>query len=201
MRRIKEVLRLRFEAGLGHRQIARSCSLGVGTVHDYLKRAEAAGLKWPLPEGWNDERIEAALLVGGRPDRQARRPLPDFKNIREQLQRHSHLTLQLIWTEYREHDPGGYSYSQFCELYQRWRAKQDVVLRQDHKAGERLFVDWAGATIPVHNAETGEVWQAPLFVAVLGARGCNANCVNGGAFNHIPSATSGLRRSPNITPS
>jgi len=72
MRRIKEVLRLRFEAGLGHRQIARSCSLGVGTVHDYLKRAEAAGLKWPFPEGWNDERIEAALLVADRPDRHAR---------------------------------------------------------------------------------------------------------------------------------
>jgi transposase len=95
--------------------------------------------------------------------------LPDFKNIREQLQRHSHLTLQLIWSEYREQQADGYSYSQFCELYQRWRAKQDVVLCQDHKAGERLFVDWAGATIPVCTAETGEVWQAPLFVAVLGA--------------------------------
>jgi transposase len=169
MRRIKEVLRLRFEAGLGYRQIARSCSLGAGTVHDYLKKAEEAGLKWPLPEGWNDERLEAALFAGGRPERPARRPLPDFKNIREQLQQHSHLTLQLIWSEYRKQQPDGYGYSQFCELYQRWRAKQDVVLRQDHKAGERLFVDWAGATIPVHNADTGEVWQAPLFVAVLGA--------------------------------
>jgi len=168
MRRIKEVLRLRFEAGLGHRQIARSCSLGVGTVHDYLKRAEAAGVKWPLPEGWNDERIEAALGIGGRPDRQARRPPPDFKNIREQLQQHPHLTLQLIWNEYREQDAGGYSYSQFCELYRRWRSAQDVVLRQDHKPGEKAYVDWAGTTMPVHTAETGEVWHAPLFVAVLG---------------------------------
>ena len=169
MRRIKEVLRLRFEAGLGHRQIARSCLLGVGTVHDYLKRAEAAGLKWPLPEGCNDEQLEAALHIGGRPERPVRRRAPDFKNIREQLQQHPHLTLQLIWDEYRERDAGGYGYSQFCELYRCWRRTQDVVLRQDHKAGERLFVDWAGATMPVHNAETGEVWQAPLFVAVLGA--------------------------------
>ena len=80
-----------------------------------------------------------------------------FRNIREQLQQHPHLTLQLIWNEYREQDATGYSYSQFCELYRRWRTAQDVVLRQDNKAGEKAFVDWAGATIPVHSAETASV--------------------------------------------
>ena len=170
MRKIKEVLRLRYELGLGQRQIARSCSIGRGTVYEYLKRAEAAGLSWPLPEGWDDNRLEDALF-GTRPQRttQPERPLPDFVAIREQLQRHRHLTLQLLWEEYRQAHPDGYGYSRFCELYQRWRRKQDVVLRQEHKAGEKMFVDWAGATIPVHDPMTGQVCSASLFVAVLGA--------------------------------
>jgi transposase len=168
MRKIKEVLRLRYEAGLGHRQIARGCSLGLGTVHDYLRRAEAAGLKWPLPEGWDDARLESALFA--RPhNSEPQRSLPDFASIHQQLQQHPHLTQQLVWEEYREAHPEGYGYSRFCELYQRWRRKLDVVLRQEHKAGEKMFVDWAGATIPIHDRVTGEVSQASVFVAVLGA--------------------------------
>jgi transposase len=77
--------------------------------------------------------------------------------------------LQLLWEEYRQANPDGYRYSRFCHLYQRWRSKLDVVLRQEHKAGEKMFVDWAGTTIPVHDRHTGAVWQAPLFVAALGA--------------------------------
>ena len=168
MRKIKEVLRLRYEAGLGHRQIARGCSIGLGTVHDYLRRAEAAGLKWPLPEGWDDDRLESTLF--GRPHKsEPHRRLPDFASVHQQLQQHSHLTQQLVWEEYRQTHPDGYGYSRFCELYQRWRRKLDVVLRQEHKAGEKMFVDWAGATIPIHDRRTGEVTQASVFVAVLGA--------------------------------
>lgn len=74
-----------------------------------------------------------------------------------------------MWEEYRQAHPDGYGYSHFCELYKRWRDKQDVVLRQEHKAGEKMFVDWAGATISVHDPMTGQVWAASLFVAVLGA--------------------------------
>src|SRR5918996_3730200 len=168
MRKIKEVLRLKYEAGLGHRQIARSCSLGLATVHDYLHRAEAAGLKWPLPEGWDDDRLESTLF-GRSHKAEPQKSLPDFASIHEQLQQHSHLTQQLVWEEYRQAHPDGYGYSRFCELYQRWRRKLDVVLRQEHKAGEKMFVDWAGATIPIHDRLTGEVTQASVFVAVLGA--------------------------------
>ena len=82
---------------------------------------------------------------------------------------HPHLTQQLLWEEYRQANPDGYRYCRFCELYQRWRSKQDVVLRQEHKAGEKLFVDWAGTTIPIYDPRGGPTQQAHLFVAVLGA--------------------------------
>ena len=98
----------------------------------------------------------------------ARTP-PDFAAIHEQLRSSKYVTLQLLWEEYRQANPDGYRYSRFCELYQRWRSKLDVVLRQEHKAGEKMFVDWAGATIPVYDRHTGLPWQAPLFVAALGA--------------------------------
>ncbi len=93
----------------------------------------------------------------------------DFNQLRTQLQTHKHLTLQLVWEEYREAHPDGYSYSRFCELYQRWNRNQDVVLRQEHRAGEKTFVDWAGDTVPIHDRENGETAPASIFVAVLGA--------------------------------
>jgi transposase len=168
MRRTKDILRLRFELGLGLRQIARSLSISVGTVHDYLQRAEAAGIKWPLPESFDDRLLEAALFRQPTVPVPARKTPPDYGVIHQQLQK-PHVTLQLLWEEYQEVNPDGYRYSRFCELYQRWRRKQDVVLRQQHKPGERMFVDWAGATIAIHDRSTGEISQAPLFVATLGA--------------------------------
>jgi transposase len=172
MRKLREVLRLRHELKLGYQQIGRSCAITVSTVHKYLKRAEAAGVSWPLPEDWDQQRLEAALFPPtANPGEQqaAARPLPDFSAIHEQLRQHKHLTLQLLWEEYREANPDGYRYSRYCDLYQRWRARLDVVLRQEHKAGEKMFVDWAGATIPVYDRQTGHPWQASLFVAALGA--------------------------------
>src|SRR5450759_1546834 len=172
MRKLREVLRLRFELKLGYQQIGRSCSIGVSTVHKYLKRAEAVGLSWPLPEDWDEARVEAMVFPRREPNiaehNPARTP-PDFTAIHEQLRSSKYVTLQLLWEEYRQADPEGYRYSRFCELYQRWRGKLDVVLRQEHKAGEKVFVDWAGATILVHDPHTGQAWQAPLFVAALGA--------------------------------
>jgi transposase len=171
MRRIKEVLRLKFELGLGQRQIARSCSIGQATVSDYLRRADVAGLRWPLTEDWDDDRIERELFgTRRRPSTPpSQRALPDFPSIHDQLRKHRHLTLQLLWVEYRQAHPDGYGYSHFCDRYQKWRRKLDVVLRQEHKAGEKMFVDWAGPTIPIHERTTGVVSQASLFVAVLGA--------------------------------
>jgi len=135
MRKTKEVLRLRFEVGLGLRQIARSCSIGLGTVHEYLQRAEAAGVTWPLGEDWDEERLEAALFGGPPRARPAALPMPDFAELHQQRQIHPHLTQQLLWEEYRQANPDGYRYSRFCELFKHWRRKQDVVLRQEHKAG------------------------------------------------------------------
>ena len=171
MRKVKEVLRLRFELGLGQRAIARSCGMGLGTVHNYLERAAAAGVGWPLPEGLSEEELEGKLLGNQPVPARAReaRPQPDWKAIHEQLQQHRHLTLQLVWEEYRQGNAEGYGYSWFCERYQQWRRHLDVVLRQEHKAGEKMFVDWAGATIPVYDPVTGEPGPASLFVAVLGA--------------------------------
>jgi transposase len=170
MRKISEVLRLRFELGLGQRAIARACSISQSTVHEYLNRAAAAGVVWPLGEEWDEQRVEQALF-GERQvvKRLPEQVLPDFPALHSQLQQHPHLTLQLAWEEYRQVHPEGYGYSRFCELYQRWRGKQDVVLRQVHQPGEKGFVDWAGATIPVHDPVTGEIGPASLFVMVLGA--------------------------------
>ena len=170
MRKIKEVLRLRHELGLGQRQIARSCSVAQSTVHQYLKAAEASGVKWPLPADWDDPKLEEVLFGGcpAQPSRQIH-SAPDFAAIHQELQTHSHLTLQLAWQEYRQANPDGYRYSRFCELYRRWHRRLDVVLRQEHRAGEKLLVDYAGDTIPLVNPQTGEVRQAAIFVAVLGA--------------------------------
>jgi len=170
MRKIKEVLRLRFELRLGQRAIARACSISQSTVHEYLRRAAAAGIVWPLAEEWNEASLERTLF-GDRPPagRLPHHVLPDFSVLHRELQQCRHLTLQLAWEEYRQAQPEGYGYSRFCELYGRWLQKQDVVLRQQHIPGEKGFPDWAGAQIPMHDPATGEVWQASLFVMVLGA--------------------------------
>jgi transposase len=168
MRKIKEVLRLH-SLGLAQRQIARSCSIGQSTVSEYLKAAQAAGLKWGEIDDWNDARVGAALLPGRPEPPRSRLPEPDYSGIHAELQKHKHLTLQLVWEEYRGVHPNGYGYSRFCELYQRWRRAQEVVLRQEHRAGEKLFVDYAGKTLAIQDPATGERREAQLFVAVVGA--------------------------------
>jgi hypothetical protein len=114
MRKIKEVLRLHYELHLGQRQIARSCLIGLGTVNDYLARAERAHLIWPLPEGWDDEQLNSALF-GGEParNREPERPMPDFAALHEQRQKNRYLTRQLLWEEYKEANPDGYRYSRY----------------------------------------------------------------------------------------
>jgi transposase len=169
MRKYQEVLRLRFELGLSQDQIARSCSISQGSVSNCLKRARAAGVSWPLPEGWDEARLEEALFGHSLRRYETRRPTPDFAHLHQELESHRHLTLELRWEEYRQDHPDGYSYSQFCELYHRWRRHLDVVLRHEHKAGEKLFVDYAGDTIPVHDPQGGPERPASIFVAVLGA--------------------------------
>lgn len=167
VRKIREILRLKFELGLDNRQIARSCAIPHSSVGNYLKRAEAAGINWPLPSDLDDVALDNMLFPNVPADREVL--LPDFASIHEQLLRHKHLTLELLWLEYKRTYPDGCQYSWFCELYNRWARKLDIVLRQEHKAGEKMFVDHAGPTVPVVDPKTGVVQEASIFVAVLGA--------------------------------
>lgn len=121
-------------------------------VHDYLERFTAAGLSWPLSPEMSETDLEAELFPadsGKGREPTADRPLPDFAYIHEELQRYKHTTRQLLWEEYQAVHPDGYEYSCFCYFYQRWKQERDVVLRQEHRPGEKLFFDWAGATIPL----------------------------------------------------
>ena len=142
MRKIKEVLRLRFAASLNQEQIARSCSISQSSVHRYLKMAAAAGLEWPLPEEYDDRQLNE-LLFPSHPDLSPPdgRAGADYAEVHRELKSHRHLTLQLIWEEYRQNQPDGYGYSRFCELYQRWIRNHNVVNWQEHHPGEKMFVD------------------------------------------------------------
>jgi transposase len=169
MRKIKEVLRLH-SLGLSQRQIATSCAVAQATVSDYLKTAEAAGLRWPDIAEWSEDQvIQAVAPSREKPGHRNQSPEPDYGDIRHELQTNKHVTLQLLWEEYREKNPGGYRYSRFCDLYRGWLRRQEVVLRQEHRAAEKLFVDYAGDTIPVYPGVAGDATAAAIFVAVLGA--------------------------------
>jgi len=169
VRKIKEVLRLH-ALGLSQRQIALSCSVGQATVSEYLKAAESAGLKWSDVADWDEDRLLRTMApLRKAPAPRKSPPEPDYAALRHELQTNKFVTLQLLWEEYRGQHPDGYRYSRFCDLYRGWLRRQEVVLRQEHRAGEKLFVDYAGATIAIHNPESGQGWEAAIFVAVLGA--------------------------------
>jgi transposase len=171
MRKIREVLRLKYSLSLKDRQIARSCSIPRSSVANYVFRAKQAGLcAWPLAPDLGDDALDELLFppVVTKAATPKAAP-PDFHWMHEQLRRHKHVTLQWLWEEYKEAQPEGYQYSQYCELYRRWLRKVDIVLRQEHHAGEKMFVDHAGPTIPIINHETGEIRPASIFVSVLGA--------------------------------
>jgi transposase len=167
MRRIREVLRLKYESGLGHRAIAPACGVGVGTVSEYVKRAQQAGLTWPLSAELDDAALEARLFSGAAvPVRE--RVAPDCTRIHQELKR-TGVTLHLLWEEYREVHADGYAYSQFCEIYRRWAGKLKPSMRQQHRVGEKTFVDFSGKRPHIVDRKTGEEIPVELFVAVLGA--------------------------------
>src|SRR6185312_4933825 len=195
MRKVLEVVRLHAEMGWGQRQIARSVALSSSTVHDYLLRFAAAGLSWPLPAGWGEAELSAALhpwrAAATRPP--GREP-PDFARVSAELRASKHTTLQLLWEEYREANPTGYTYSRFCHLFRRWLERGELVLRQNHRPGGKAFTDWAGATIPVFDPVSGAAAPASIFVAVLGASSCTfaeafPNQSLTGAFTAWPTST------------
>ena len=168
MRKIEEILRLKYQGGLSHRAIAKSCAVSASTVSTYLTHAKAAGLSWPLPEGVSAEQLETLLFPAQGSAAERDIPQPDWKSIRKELKRKG-VTLSLLWVEYRQDHPEGYGYSQFCHRYRQWAQLLDPVMHQEHKAGEKLFVDYAGQTVKVVDPHTGEIREAQVFVATLGA--------------------------------
>lgn len=169
MRQVREVLRLKFEGKLGSRRIAESLGgIGRTTVDEYVTRFKASGLAWPLPDDVDDVRLEAKLFPSTGKE-QPIRVMPDFARISVELRRKG-VTLQLLWTEYcQEHGEHSYQLSRFCELYGEWRRKQRLWMRQEHKAGDKLFVDFSGDGLEIVDPQTGEVRPVKLFVAALGA--------------------------------
>lgn len=168
MRKIKEVLRLKYELGHSNREISRSCGIGSSTVSDYLQRARRAGIEWPPPEELSEQALEEALFPPP-PAAGTERMTPDFAEVHKELKSKKHVTLNLLWQEYKEQYPEGYQYSWFCEHYRLWTGKLDLVMRHEHRAGEKLFVDYAGQTVDIIDRHTGEISSAQIFVAVLGA--------------------------------
>ncbi|MFV2008096.1 MAG: IS21 family transposase [Longimicrobiales bacterium] len=167
MRKIKEVLRLRAE-GRSDREVARSVKTARTTVRRIRRRAEEAGLSWPLPDDLTESALEALLFPPRTAPGIYPRPVPDCKYIHAELRRKG-VTLHLLWLEYKAAHSDGYQYSRFCDLFREWKGCLDPVLRQEHKAGEKIFVDYAGQTVPVADPETGEIREAQIFVGVLGA--------------------------------
>jgi len=168
MRNIREILRLHFGLGLKKRQIGRSCSLSHSTIGKYLQKAKEAGLSWPLPEELDDRALQEMLNAPDAARKPHARPLPPMEELHSELRKKG-VTLQLLWLEYKECNPEGYQYTQFVEYYRRWEKTLEISLRQEHRAGEKTFIDFCGKTIPIIDSFTGESSEAQIFVAVLGA--------------------------------
>jgi transposase len=168
MRKVRDILRLALGEGLSRRQVGASLGIPHTTVADHLRRAEQAGLSWPLPDDLDDKALEALLFPKG-PAVAKIRPQPDFAHIHKELRRPS-VTLMLLWFEYKESHPDGYAYSQFCRHYRDYQRHLDVVMRHEHRAGEKCFVDFPGQRLHIYDRRSGGVtMEAELFVAVLGA--------------------------------
>lgn len=169
MRKIREVLRLRFSAELSIRQISAGTKISVGSIQNILKLAEQLGLSWPLPDDLDDQALALMLYPSSDARPSAKFQQPVWPEIRQELKRKG-VTKQLLWEEYTQQYPNRcYSYSQFCARYADWLKRQKRSMRQSHRAGEKLFIDYAGPTVPIVCASSGEIRQASIFVAVLGA--------------------------------
>jgi len=168
MRKVKEVLRLKLGQGLSDRQVAKSCSIARSTVAEYICRAKRAGISWPLPEGLDESELERLLFPSQPFIATEERTVPDWSYVYQELKRKG-VTKFLLWQEYRERYSEGYQYSRFCQLYNNWLGKLNPVMRQEHRAGEKVFVDYCGQSVEVVDRFTGKLKNAEIFVAVLGA--------------------------------
>jgi transposase len=170
VRKIKEILRLKLDCGISEREIARSCGISRSTVADYLRRAAAAKLTWEEAASLAESQLEDRLFPNERIPSSVKRPPPDCEYIYNELRtyRKFNLTLSQLWLEYKEKHPDGYQYTQFCEHYGRWRKKLDYCMRQEHRGGEKLFIDYADG-LSIVDRVTGEIISTQLFLAVWGA--------------------------------
>lgn len=164
MRKIREVLRLSLEQGWSRREIAASVGIARSTVSEYLYRAEAAHLAWPLEH--TDEQLSRLLFAEAGP--QPVRATPDWAAVHAELQRKG-VSLLLLWQEYKSRHPDGYGYSRFADLYNAWKSRTDFRMLQRHNPGEKLFLDFAGLTMPVTDSSTGAVSQVQVFCSAMGA--------------------------------
>jgi transposase len=167
MRQIREILRQKWTLGWSHRQVAATLAVSLGTVTAVLRRATHAGLDWAQVQALTDDTVEARLY-GAPATPGTTRPLPDCAYIHTE-RRKPGVTLELLHLEYLEQHPTGYRYTRFCDLYRRWLARHRLTMRQDHRAGEKVFVDYAGQHPTLVDATTGEVTEVELFVGALGA--------------------------------
>jgi transposase len=169
MRQVREVLRLKYLCGQSGHRIAVAVVISRYTVAEYLRRAAVVGITWPVPPELDDTALERKLFMPpGAMAVETVRPQPDWARLHAEMRRPG-VTLLLLWEEYRAGQPDGYGYSRFCDLYAAWRGRLSPTMRQSHPLGERLFVDYAGQTVEVIDASTGEVRAAQIFVAALGA--------------------------------
>ena len=173
MRRIRDVLRLKFGQGLSERQIAASLGLGKGSVGGYVRRAQHSGLVWPLPEGLDDDCLELLLFLASPSVPDPDRPVPDWAKMDQELRRPG-VTRMLLWEEYRAAHPDGFAYSWFCTHFVAWKGRvrppthrrsASGATRRSHVGGEKVLVDFAGDTIDVIDPVTGEARAMKLFVA------------------------------------
>lgn len=176
MRKLREVLRLRLHAGLSIRQISASTKISVGSIQTILKLAEQHQLTWPLPEELDDQGLALLLYPGSNARPATKFQQPVWPEVHQELKKKG-VTKQLLWEEYTQQYPNRcYSYSQFCACYADWLKTQKRSMRQTHRAGEKLFIDYAGPTVPIVCAASGEIRQASIFVTVLGASNYTGAC-------------------------
>jgi hypothetical protein len=168
MKHIRKIIELKELTDLSVRAIRNALSLPRSTVNDYLTAYKASDLTLDLIQTLNDDQIYTALF--GEKPKGSSRPLPDFSKMNTELKK-KHVTRSLLWEEYREQHSEGLGYSQFCDHYRLWSKKVSISMRQVHKAGEKMFVDYSGLTMEVTNPKTGEISKAEVFVAALGASG------------------------------
>ena len=167
MKKISEILRLRFELKCSYQDIALSQNISKSTVYEYLQRAKVAGVSWPLPSGLTEKGLHELLYLPVKSDTSVR-PLPDWDEVFQELRRKG-VTLLLLWREYREKHSNGLGYTQFCKRYRAHVKQVSPVMKQLHKAGEKTFVDYAGMTVSWIEPVTGEIQEAQIFVGSLGA--------------------------------